>query len=56
MNWKLIFLPIAALVEIPSVILTGKETGFGNWVFDRELGDPNGKWWQTREEALQDSK
>lgn len=52
MNWKLIFIPIALPVELASVVLTGFESGFGNWCFDRKLGDPNGKWHQTREQAL----
>jgi hypothetical protein len=54
MNLKLIFLPLAIAIEVPVGFLTGRATGFGNWVFDRELGDPNGKWWQTREEAIKE--
>lgn len=56
MNFKLIFLPVALVVEVASVCATGFECGFGNWVFDRKLGDPNGKDWQSRKEALRDSK
>lgn len=52
MNLKLIFLPLAVIIELPFAILAGRETGFGNWVFDRKLGDPNGKWWQSRPQAL----
>lgn len=56
MNWKLVFLPLAIPVEIVSAITTGFECGFGNWVLDRKLGDPKGKPWQTRKQALADSK
>lgn len=58
MNWKLILLPLAIPVELASVVLTAavtgnpSECGFGNWVFDRKLGDPVGKTWQTREKAI----
>jgi hypothetical protein len=51
MNWKLVFLPLVLPVEIVSVVATGFECGFGNWVFDRKLGDPAGKTWQTRDQA-----
>lgn len=60
MNWKLIFLPLAIPVELVSVVVTGvltgspSECGFGNWVFDREIGDPVGKAYQTREQAIAD--
>jgi hypothetical protein len=56
MNWKLIFLPLVLPIEIASVAMTGFECGFGNWVFDRKLGDPVGKAWQTREQAREKSK
>lgn len=56
MNWKLILIPIALPVELISGLITGFECGFGNWVMDRKLGDPNGKWHQTREQALEDSR
>lgn len=52
MNFKLIFFPVAILVELTSVAITGRESGFGNWVMDREVGDPVGKPYQTREEAI----
>lgn len=58
MNWKLILLPLAIPVELASVVLTAvvtgnpSECGFGNWVFDRKLGDPVGKTWQTRQQTL----
>ena len=54
MNLKLIFFPLAVVVEVASVVVSGRETGFGNWVMDRELGDPTGKPWQSREEALKE--
>ena len=54
MNLKLVFFPLAVLVELTSVAATGRETGFGNWVMDRELGDPAGKPWQSREQALKE--
>jgi len=52
MNLKLVFFPLAVLVELTSVAFTGREVGFGNWVMDRELGDPKGNPLQTREEVL----
>jgi len=54
MNLKLVFLPVAFVVELASAALRGQETGFGNWVLDRKLGDPKGKPLQTRTEALND--
>lgn len=54
MNFKLLLLPLAALVELPFAVATGRESGFGNWVMDRKLGDPTGKPWQTREQALEE--
>lgn len=54
MNWKLLLLPLAVLVELPFAVATGRETGFGNWVADRELGDPLGKPWQTRKQVLEE--
>ncbi len=47
MNWKLLLLPLAIVVESITAT-TGKETGFGNWVLDRKIGDPTGKFWQKR--------
>lgn len=57
MNWKLIFLPVAVVVELANLPLTlvgitHDETGFGNWCLDRKLGDPLGKPWQTRKKAI----
>lgn len=61
MNLKLILLPLVLPVELASVVITTvatlganpSECGFGNWVFDRKLGNPVGKTWQTREQALE---
>lgn len=52
MNLKLLFFPIALVVEAVSVVISGKECGFGNYVFDRKLNDPIGKLTQSRQEAL----
>lgn len=54
MNWKLLLLPLAVLVEVPAALINGRETGFGNWVIDRKLGDPVGKPCQTRKQALEE--
>lgn len=56
MNWKIIFLPIAIPVELASAVVTGSECGFGNWVLDRRLGDSEGGFFQTRDEANQEAK
>jgi hypothetical protein len=56
MNWKLLLLPLALPVELGSVVLTGFECGFGNWVLDRKIGDRLGKPWQTREELYKNDE
>ncbi len=51
LNWKLLLLPLAAVVETASALVAGRETGFGNWVFDREIGDRQGNLWHKRKPA-----
>ena len=60
MNWRILFLPVAVLVETAAVTITklttgtAHECGLGDWVFDRRVGDPIGKPFQTRREAQLD--
>lgn len=64
MNWKILLLPLVLPVELASVAITTvatlganpSECGFGNWVFDRKLGDPVGKTWQTRQQAIDEQR
>ncbi len=56
MNWKLIFFPVAVVVEAVAIPLRGRELGFGNWVMDRHVGDPKGHPLKTRKEALKDQE
>lgn len=55
MNWKILLLPLAAVVEVASFALVRRECGFGNWVMDRKLGDRAGRPWQTRRQANPDA-
>ncbi len=48
---RVIGIPIALIIEVTSVALTGRECGVGNAVMDRKVGDRTGKLLQTRRQA-----
>ena len=50
-NLKILLWPVALVVETVSVLVAQRESGFGDWVKDRRVDDPNGKWWETRASA-----
>lgn len=50
-----LLLVVAVPIECVAAIF-GRETGFGNKVMDRKVGDPTGKLLQTREQALAEQR